>query len=236
MKPEKMKVSVLAGVGEGAVDEQIRVAADGRGEVGVVGLGEAVVAETFRRVDGALEGAEQGDLQGVAVGPARQEFEDFLDFAALGEVACLDAVGQQKLAIFLQAGFVRHLVDPIKGGTMLAVEVAGDGLVGEEHELLNELVGFVRRLFLDPVRAAAFVEEDAELGKIEIESAAGKAPLTQGGGKGPGFLQKAVEIVHGRTMKAELGFLVGETVAGKDDGPGEAGGGRADPHNDGWGR
>jgi hypothetical protein len=49
-------------VGEGAMDEKVGVSADGGGEVGVVGFGQAEVAETFGRIDGPLEGAEEADF------------------------------------------------------------------------------------------------------------------------------------------------------------------------------
>jgi hypothetical protein len=55
-------------VGEGTVDEEIGITADGRGKVGVVGFGQAEVAETFWGVDGTFEGAKKTDLKGVAIG------------------------------------------------------------------------------------------------------------------------------------------------------------------------
>ena len=40
------------------------------------------------------------------------------------------------------------------------IEVPGDGFVGEEHKLLDQLVGFVGGLFFDPVGSALGIEED----------------------------------------------------------------------------
>jgi len=59
---------------EGAVDEKIGVATNGRGEVGVVGFGQAEVAETFWGVDSAFERAEEADFEGVAVGSTGKNF------------------------------------------------------------------------------------------------------------------------------------------------------------------
>ena len=56
------------GVGQSTVDEEIGITADGGGEVGVVGFGQAEMAETFGRVDGPFEGAKKTDLKGVAIG------------------------------------------------------------------------------------------------------------------------------------------------------------------------
>jgi hypothetical protein len=61
-------------VGEGTVDEEIGITADGRGKVGVVGFGQAEVAETFGRVDGPFEGAKKTDLKGVAIGTTWKNF------------------------------------------------------------------------------------------------------------------------------------------------------------------
>ena len=53
------------------MDQQVRVTADRRGEVGVMGFGQAEVAEAFWRVDRAFEGAKKADLEGIAVRAAR---------------------------------------------------------------------------------------------------------------------------------------------------------------------
>jgi hypothetical protein len=104
------------------------------------------------------------------------------------------------------------------------VEVARDRFVGEEHELLDQLVGFVRGLFFDPVGFSLGIEEDTKLGEIEVEGALGKALPAKGGGKVPSALEKAVEIILSGATEAKKGFRIGEAVAGVDDRAGEAGG------------
>ena len=61
-------------MGEGTVDKEICVPADGRGKVGVVGFGQAEMSETFGRVDGPFEGAKKTDLKGVAIGTTGKKF------------------------------------------------------------------------------------------------------------------------------------------------------------------
>jgi len=61
-------------VGEGTVDEEIGITADGGGEVGVVGFGQAEMSETFGRVDGPFEGAKKTDLEGVAIWTTWKKF------------------------------------------------------------------------------------------------------------------------------------------------------------------
>ena len=104
------------------------------------------------------------------------------------------------------------------------VEVAGDRFVGEEHELLDQLVGFVGRLFFDPVGFSLGIKEDTKLGKIEVEGALGKALPAEGGGKVPSALEKAVEIILSGATKAKKSLGVGQAVAGVDNGAGEASG------------
>jgi hypothetical protein len=75
-------------------------------------------------------------------------------------------VGDEKFAIFDQAGFVGSFVNSVKSRTFFVIEVAGDRFVGEEHELLDQLVGLVGGLFFDPVGSALGIEEDTQFGEI----------------------------------------------------------------------
>jgi hypothetical protein len=83
-------------------------------------------------------------------------------------------VGDEKFPIFGQAGFVGSFVNPIKSGALFMIEVAGDRFVGEEHELFDQLVGFVGRFFFDPIGSALRIEEDPQFGEIEVERALGE--------------------------------------------------------------
>ena len=210
-------------VGEGAMDQKVGISADRGGEVGVVGFGQAEVAETFGRIDGPLEGAEEADFQGMSVRTTGEEFEDFLDFSPLRQIAGFDTVGDKEFPVFKQAGFVRHFVDAVEGGSAFMVEVAGDRLVGEEHKLLDQLVRFIGRLFFDPVGPALGIEQDAYLGEIQIEGTLGEPLPTKGRGEVPGPVEKSIEIVLSGTAQAKEGFGIGQTVAGVDDRSGEAG-------------
>ena len=61
-------------MGQGTMNEEIGIATDGRGEVGVVGFRQAEVAETFGRVDGPFEGTKEADLEGVAIRSTWKKF------------------------------------------------------------------------------------------------------------------------------------------------------------------
>ena len=88
-------------------------------------------------------------------------------------------MGDEKFAIFDQAGFIGSFVNSVKSRTFFVVEVAGDRFIREEHELLNQLVGFVGGLFFDPVRSPLGIEQDAQLREIQVERALGKALPTK---------------------------------------------------------
>ena len=88
-------------------------------------------------------------------------------------------MGDEEFPIFDQAGFIGSFVNPVKSRTFFVVEVAGDRFVREEHELLDQLVGFVRGLFLNPVGSALGIEENAQFGEIQVERALDKAVATK---------------------------------------------------------
>jgi len=66
------------------------------------------------------------------------------------------------------------------------------------------------------------IKKDAQFRKIEVESACLEAAPTEGGGEVPSALEKPIEIVLGGAAEAGEGFGVGQAVAGKNDGAGEA--------------
>lgn len=79
-----LAVTVLRGAGvelrsrigigeEGSMDDQVSVAADGRGEMSVVGFGQAVMAEGFGGVTGAHERSQKANFECGADGKAVQQ-------------------------------------------------------------------------------------------------------------------------------------------------------------------
>ena len=111
--------------------DEVGVAADGGGEVAVVGLGEAVMAERLGGVGGALEGFEEAELDDVFLRASFGFIEQFLDVAAVGEVSGAVAVEHGGLGVFQEAGGVGIFVDSIDGGFAAGFEEMGDGFVGD---------------------------------------------------------------------------------------------------------
>ena len=108
-------------------------------------------------------------------------------------------------------------MNPVEGGTVFPVEMPSHRLVGQKHEFLDQLVGFVGGLLFDPVGPAAFVEPHAQLGKVQIEGAGGEASFSEGRSERPRLLEETIEIIGGRPVQAELRLLVSEAVSGVDD-------------------
>jgi len=69
---------------QGAVDNEVRVAADGTGEVTIIGLGQAVVAERFGGVGGPFEAFKQAEFDDVFLRAAEGIVEQFLDMRPVG--------------------------------------------------------------------------------------------------------------------------------------------------------
>lgn len=182
--------------GQGAMDDQIGVAPDGAGKMGVVGFGESVVSDGGGGVTGAFEGAQEMEFKDVMFGGGVQFAEQFLDFVADGGVAHGQAVGENHVAEGLEFFRFGILMDPVEGGDAALGGACGHVFVGQEHAFLNQLVGDVVFLFFDPDRLACGVAMDLEFGKVEVQGALFKTLFPEAGGDAPEvaeqFLDKGV--------------------------------------------
>ena len=70
-------------------------------------------------------------------------------------------------------------VNAIERGDALVFQIAGDALVGRQHELLDDAVGDVALRARDALHQAVLVELDDRLGQIEIDGAAAHALAVQ---------------------------------------------------------
>jgi len=55
----------------------------------------------------------------------------------------LDVVAEHLLAEFLEAFWIGRFVDTVEGGSSQRHETRGHSLIGQQHELLDQLVGEV---------------------------------------------------------------------------------------------
>src|SRR5437867_1893940 len=159
---------------EDAVHDQVGIAADGRGEVGVAGGGEAEVAECLRRVARLLHGTEEDGVDETLLGTSLHLLEDGGE--RLGRRAPLlhPQAEPEALEEASQLGLAlrgRRLVHAVEEAELPARELARHGLVGGEHELLDHLVRDGTLGAHDVCGPAAEVEHHLGLGEVEVDGA-----------------------------------------------------------------
>ena len=141
---------------------------------------------------------------------------------------------------------------PVQRWQAVLARYPGDGLVGGEHELLDQLVALV---LLDPfesVCVALRIDEDLYLGHVEIEAAVahplaaergGNVPQTadpslevgeliaaqhrQGAARRAGLVggrrRQAADLVEAVLLEKRVGLAVGQALAAANDGVGKSG-------------
>ena len=137
--------------------------------MGVVFLGETVVAQRPGGIAGAGEGPEKtnsecGSDAGFIQSP--QEFPDFLRFAEIATGDPEEADFRTKLPETIRIGLLMH---PVNAGSAQLKESGGDGFVGEEHELLDELVRLVVLDLLNINDTATSIETKAGFRRREFQ-------------------------------------------------------------------
>ena len=111
--------------------------------MGVVFLGQAVVAQRPGGIAGAGEGPEEPDPERGSDAGFLQPPQEFLDFPRFAEIATGNPVEVDFFAKLPETGRIGMLMDPVDAGFAQLEEPGGDGFVSEEHELLDELMGLV---------------------------------------------------------------------------------------------
>ena len=173
---------------QAAVRHEVGVAADGRREVQVRRAGEAEVPEVARRVARLLERAQDQRRPGEAaavLADARLEDEAAEAAVELGQLGrrhrlagrerrrghpeLLELV--EELARARRLGRLVHAVERVR---LLAQQVLGHGLVGGEHELLDQRVRGRLRARCGAAQRARVVERVLGLERADGEGAAGR--------------------------------------------------------------
>ena len=133
--------------------DEVRVATDRGGEVGVGGAAKPGMAEVSVRVVGLLQRPEHKRCIRVAAmtSPLRLARHQAAHLAgqlaglgsgqALGQRGRRHVEGGQLLDEQLDPLRLRLLVDPIQGGDAAPLQQLGDALVGEDHQVLDQPVG-----------------------------------------------------------------------------------------------
>ena len=237
--------------GEDPGDDEVGIAPDGRCEVGVMLLGEPVVAVGGGPVAGLLEAAEKAHAQVVGLRMGLELEEDAVEVAADVEVPRADPEGLEVVGKLVQLVGIRFVVDAVDAGQVAVVEGAGNRFIGGQHEFLDQLVAFVLLDADDGLGIAFRVDVDFGLGHVQFEAAGLHAGLPQGGGDVPEAAQDLPDVQEfllaqrleaasgaaglvGRGVRTGghlrhvireqegVGLLVGEPFVAADDGAGKA--------------
>ena len=156
------------------VRQQIRVAADRAGEVGVGRVRQAEVPTIGRRVDGLLHGAQQHGMNLQRVGTLLGGFGNGLEFARRGVVT--DADPQAARLEVIAQGFLffwrRTFVDAKQPRVLALGNEIGTAHIGRQHGLLNQAVRHGARAWDDFFDAAVFVTDDLRFGGLKIDRTA----------------------------------------------------------------
>ncbi len=86
--------------------------------------------------------------------------------------------GQRRLQV-VELALLRRRVHAMQGRNVQAVQLLGDRHVGQHHAFLDQLVGLVARLELNPAHLLLLTEGEVRFRRVEIQCAAARAGLEQ---------------------------------------------------------
>ncbi len=134
-----------------------------------------------------------------------------------------NVMAEHFLAVFLEPLVVRRLVDAVERRAVHGHQARRHGFVGQQHELLDELV---RNVVLDLLHAQhppALVEADLGLGEIEVQGAGLETRAADLLGQGIGVVEHLLDRVRGAALEQGQHFLVIVSALGADHGGIEVG-------------
>ena len=100
-------------------------------------------------------------------------------------IADFIAKGLGVFAKVAKLGQIRIFMNPVNPRDLGIANLACHGLVGRQHEFLNQLVRDVVDVFLNSRGPALFVEPDLDFRKVEIQRALGKPLRPEFGRQAP---------------------------------------------------
>ena len=140
---------------EQAVDHHVGIAPDGRSEMGVMAEGQSIVADVVGRIDSLGHGPDGDGRDHVFFGRALDFIEHFVDVAAQLFLTAFDIeVVAERLDEPRNIGQLFHVGQVVYAvherlGVGLFADIFGHGSVGQQHELLDEVVRLARLLEID---------------------------------------------------------------------------------------
>ncbi len=158
-----------------AVDREVRVAADRRGEVAVAIARQCVVTFFLGAVGRSLHRAERGIVDGVLARVALHRVEQFLQLEAVFEVVDFVAKLADEFGEDLHLSRIGAAVNASQENQAGVFQLFGHRLVRREHELFDDLMALGVLGEVSTGDAAVGVEVDFHLRHGELECAAFEA-------------------------------------------------------------
>ena len=209
-----------------AVEHQVRVSADGAGEMCVVFAGEGVMPDGFRGVFRHLHGLEHREIDGIAFRLSAQMFQEFLQIADGDLFGHGHAGDAQEPGHGHQGVLVRLRVDAAEDGDLEAVHQACGGLIGLHHEHLDDGMAEAGILRFGVDDLAVLIEDQVHGRQFQHEHALAQPPIPDDAGQRLHFLDE-FDDVFWVSVAAALqdfgGMVIGKSSCGADEGIGEAG-------------
>ena len=206
------------------VDRQVGIAADGRSEVAIAIAGQGIVAFFLRAIGRPHERTQHGEMDRPLLGPTDDCVQELLQLEAAAQVSNLNAEFLDEFAEGLDLGRAGRLVDASQKGELLGVNRLGDGLVGRQHEFLDDLMALGVLRHVGAGDAARGVEVHLDLGHVQLQGAALQPPLAQDHGQRVHVAQQRVNLgpqlspPRLRVGQKGIDLLVGQPLAAANGG------------------
>ena len=179
---------------EDAVNHEIRIAADGGGEVAVVLGPQAEVAQVLPVVAGLHQGAEHHHGHGGLLRLAPGSVQQLLEGGAVGLLQIVPPRGYHGAqGLGLVGGGL--LVHPVDAGLVQLVQVLGHALVGGEHEGLDQGLADPLAVHRHVHRRAGVVADHIALLGVQLQGAPPPAAALQHPGQGGHVLQHGQDVL-----------------------------------------
>src|SRR5262249_8063682 len=150
------------------MDGQIRIAADGRGEMSVILAGQRVMAFFLWAILGLFEASEEGIMHGVRLGLVGRLLENALERKPIHFLPRLVAEKARERGECSELRRVGGRMDAAQKRGAEAFDFRRHGFVGGEHELLDDLMAHVVLYEVAAGHAAVVVVFELYLRHVEL--------------------------------------------------------------------
>ncbi len=164
------------------MDDQVGIAPDRRGEVGVAVQVQTEVADVLRGVEGLHLGAQDDFVDDLGVRGVAGFFQQLVEALGVRRLALVPGLadGVQEVGQVEDLLLAGRVVNAIDQRRVRLLQRLGGADVGLDHHLFDQAVGLQRLARLDAGDAAVGRHDDAALGAFDGQRAAALAALQHG--------------------------------------------------------